>query len=377
MLHPKEIEKYSRQIQLDEVGKNGQEKLKRSRILVVGAGGLGCPVISYLAAAGIGKIGIIDSDVVEESNLQRQVLYDESDIGKNKSIVASEKISRLNSLISIKAFPERLVASNVEKLFGQFDIIVDCTDNFSTRYLISDACSLLNLPVVCGSIHRFQGQVSVFNYRSANVPMPGLRSLYPAPPGKILAPSCADAGVLGILPGLIGMLQANETLKMILGIGEILTGKVLCLDALSMTTGILTFERNEKYEMQAPGSMHELRSKNYSFDCNDQPSAKNISPGALKLLLDSPDDIQLIDVRNMNETATPSKFKTVKIPLPEIESRKSEIQTGKNVIFFCSTGKRSAAAVEILNSKHGFSNVYNLEGGLDAWIKVMGKTESE
>ena len=245
MLTEKEISRYSRHLLLPEIGHEGQQKLKNARVLVIGAGGLGCPVLMYLVAAGVGKIGIVDFDRVDETNLQRQVLFDVADIGSSKSEVAKHKLSGQNPLIEIESIQQRVTNQNAIGIFSGYDIVVDGTDNFSTRYLVNDACVLLDKTLVSGSIFKFQGQISVFNFKNEKGERgPTYRCLFPTPPpsGSIL--SCSETGVLGVLPGILGTLMANEVIKIIAGIGEVLSGKVLLIDALTMNFQTITIARS-------------------------------------------------------------------------------------------------------------------------------------
>ena len=234
------MNRYNRHIILSEIGQIGQDKLSNAKVLVVGAGGLGCPVLQYLAAAGIGTLGIIDFDVVEASNLQRQVLFGNSSLGQNKAEAAKIRLEDLNDTITINAYPFPLDHQNALDLFNQYDIIVDGSDNFETRYLVNDACILTNKPLVFGAIYKFEGQVSVFNYENG----PSYRCLFPNPPKKDSVPNCSEIGVLGVLPGIIGSMQANEVLKIILGIGNVLSGKLLCFNALTNQTSILKVKKS-------------------------------------------------------------------------------------------------------------------------------------
>lgn len=277
MLTNQEKARYSRHLALAEIGVNGQGKLKSATVLVVGAGGLGAPVLQYLAAAGVGTIGIIDDDFISESNLQRQVIYRESDFGKPKSIVASKHLKALNSYIRITAYTDRLKSINVVEIFRPYDIIVDCTDNFGTRYLINDACFLLKKPMIYGSIHKFQGQVSVFHYPTdANTSPPTYRCLYPSPPKPSTIQNCAEIGVLGVLPGIIGTMQANEAIKLITGIGDVLAGKLFVFDALTMKSTLVGFAKNPESDSLMPKTVEELESRNYIFDC-DLPSKPQVA----------------------------------------------------------------------------------------------------
>ncbi|NJM79126.1 MAG: HesA/MoeB/ThiF family protein [Flavobacterium sp.] len=258
------MNRYSRHIILSEIGSTGQEKLSKAKILVVGAGGLGCPILQYLVAAGIGTIGIIDFDTVEESNLQRQVLFGTSSIGKNKAIVAKKRLDDLNDTIKIVAYPEKLTSQNAIEIFKNYDVIVDGTDNFATRYLINDTCILTNKPMVFGAIHKFEGQVSVFNYENG----PSYRCLFPKEPQKNDVGNCTEIGVLGVLPGIIGTLQANEVLKIILGIGKIASGKLVHFNALTLETVTLKINKNEAAILKVINSKATFSTKFTNESCD-------------------------------------------------------------------------------------------------------------
>ena len=261
MLSKKEIQRYSKQLLIPEIGMKGQERLKNAKVLVIGAGGLGCPVLQYLAAAGIGKIGIVDFDIIDESNLQRQVLYTTQDVGKIKAVVASEKIALLNPLIDIKTWNCKLEPGNAIEIISGFDIVVDCTDNFETRYLINDACVLLNKPFVYGGIHKFEGQLSVFNYLTG----PTYRCAFPETHSEEIQLNCSITGVIGTLPGIVGTLQANEVIKIITGVGEVFSGKIMLFNALTLNFSEIKISRNEKSWGGIPASKEELINWNYSF----------------------------------------------------------------------------------------------------------------
>lgn len=236
------MSRYNRHIILPEIGKEGQDKISKAKVLVIGAGGLGCPIAQYLAAAGIGILGIIDFDVVDISNLQRQVLYGKSSLGKNKALAAKQRLEDLNDTITINAYAEKLTHKNAIELFSNYDIVVDGSDNFNTRYLVNDACIITNKPLVFGAIYKFEGQVSVFNYKNG----PSYRCLFPNPPEEGAVPNCSEIGVLGVLPGIIGTMQANEVLKMVLELGDVLSGKLLCYNALTLQNSILKIQRSEE-----------------------------------------------------------------------------------------------------------------------------------
>ena len=364
-MKPEELRRYSRHILLSEVGESGQEKISRSSVLVIGAGGLGCPVLQYLTAAGVGKIGIIDDDDVDESNLQRQVLFGVSSLGKNKAIAAKERLEDLNPLIEIQVYPERLTTENAIELFSEYDLVVDGTDNFATRYLVNDACVLTDTPLVYGSIYRFEGQVSVFNYKDG----PTYRCLFPDPPKPGSVPNCAQVGVLGVLPGLIGTHQANEALKIILGIGDILSGKLLMLDAKTSNTSILTIQRNESQVDRVVNKQDEFLTTDYEFWCNgsvDEKEIKEISAGELAERI-SKDELQIIDVREPHELPKFEELKADNFPLAKIGDHAHKINRDKPVIIYCQRGGRSITAIKKLKEEYGFNNLINLTGGITTW----------
>lgn len=268
MLSKEEISRYSKQLLLPEIGIKGQEKLKSARVLVIGAGGLGCPVLQYLAAAGVGTLGIVDFDVVDETNLQRQILYSTEDIGKSKVIVAANKISLLNPFIKIEVVNDKLETGNIFEIIADYGVAVDCSDNFETRYLINDACVLLNKPFVYGGIHKFEGQLSVFNYKSSDGNYGATyRCAFPEPHSEETILNCSLTGVLGTLPGIIGTLQANEVIKMITGIGEVCSEKIVLINALSLNFSEMKIKRNENVWNNIPKTKEELKNKDYSLAC--------------------------------------------------------------------------------------------------------------
>ncbi|MGC8654267.1 MAG: molybdopterin-synthase adenylyltransferase MoeB [Candidatus Kryptoniota bacterium] len=379
-LSKEEILRYSRHLLIPEVGINGQKKLKAARVLMIGAGGLGSPVGLYLAAAGVGKIGIVDFDVVDLTNLQRQVLHSTSDIGRSKLESARETLSAINPNVEIETYEEQLSSFNALKLFEGYDIIVDGTDNFPTRYLINDACVLLGKPNVYGSILRFDGQVSVFcatgKYLSGKEEKRGpcYRCLYPSPPPPGLVPSCAEGGVLGVLPGIIGSLQALEVIKLILGEGEPLIGRLVLFDALKFKFRELKLRRNPECPVCGDSPViHELI--DYEEFCGvphtvqKEESVDNdtgITVYQLKERLDRGDDIFILDVRE------PHEYEIVNIggyliPLSELSKRVNELDPSKEIVVYCKMGARSAKAAEFLR-KRGFSRVKNLIGGIDEWV---------
>lgn len=349
-----EKSRYHRHLILPNFGIEGQLKLKAARVLVVGAGGLGCPVLQYLVAAGVGNIGIMDFDVVDESNLQRQILYSVDDIGEAKVTVAKRKLSALNPHINITIFQEQLTRDNIERIFENFDIIADGTDNFDTRYLINDACVLFDKINVFGSIFRFEGQVSVFNcLQNDGIRSTNYRDLFPEPPEAGLIPNCAEGGVLGVLPGIIGSMQANEVIKVITGIGEPLVNRFYIFDALDLFAQTLKIKKNPNVNItELPESTN--------VTCETLVST--ISAKAVKKMLREKIDFQLIDVREPKEYDAKNIGGEL-IPLGMILENQDKISRDKQVIIHCQSGKRSQKAIELLQ-KIGFDNLWNLEGGI-------------
>ncbi|MBJ7880409.1 HesA/MoeB/ThiF family protein [Gelidibacter salicanalis] len=357
------MSRYSRHIVLDEIGQAGQDKISAAKVLVIGAGGLGCPVLQYLVAAGIGKIGVVDYDTVDESNLQRQVLYNTASIGQKKVIAAKERLQQLNPTITIETYPEKLVSENVIEIFKDYDIIVDGTDNFSTRYLINDAAIILDKPLVYGAIFKFEGQVTVFNYKGG----PSYRCLFPTPPQKGSVPNCSEIGVLGVLPGIIGTMQANEVLKIILGIGTPLSGKLYCFNTLtnqSMTIGI---NREEP-------TIAMVKQRGLNFENIEETTfcSNNAFEIGIESII-SEDDIQFIDVRGLSEMPRIEREDILEIPLPQLTKRLELISRKKKIIIFCKSGIRSAQAVAILKEQN-ITNCWSLKDGVSAFTKALSKT---
>ena len=351
-LSKEELKQYSRHLLLDKVGDEGQMRLKNAKVLVIGAGGLGCPILQYLTAAGIGNIGIIDLDVVDQSNLQRQVLYDHSDIGKNKAKTAAIKLAKLNPYIKIEAYDYALSKKNALDLFTGYDIIVDGSDNFPTRYLVNDACILTDKPLVFGSIFKFEGQVSVFNYKGG----PTYRCLFPTPPKEGEVPNCSEIGVLGVLPGIIGTFQANEVIKLVCGIGEPLSGKLLTLDALSLQQHVFNVSRN-------PDINIDKLLDDYEFFCGIDSSIKEMDYSEY---LTKSDNLQLVDVRSYSEREE-QNIGGIHIPLDELENRFEELRgIEKPLLVYCKSGQRSKKAIGSLKNFFTEKNFYNLKGGLTA-----------
>lgn len=374
MLNKEEISRYSRHLLLPEIGISGQEKLKAAKVLVIGAGGLGCPALQYLAAAGVGEIGIIDFDKVDISNLQRQILYNVEDVGKYKAEISATKLSKQNPLVSFKVFNSALDTKNALQIISDFDIVIDGTDNFTTRYLVNDACVILNKPLIYGSIYRFEGQVSVFNYSSVpNTKSPTYRCLFPVPPSPESSPNCSEIGVLGVLPGIIGTLQATETIKLITGIGEILSGRLLLINALSMEFITVSLEYNKESNKNAPQNRDEFLKTDYPLFCGqaqNTESVKSISASELLLLLKNKDNLQLLDVRENGELPIITELIDLQIPLSEVENGGDKISKDKKVIVFCKSGGRSRKAISLLEKKYNLNNLYNLEGGVLKFLET-------
>ena len=344
--------RYNRHIILSEIGKIGQNKLNQAKVLVIGAGGLGCPVLQYLAAAGIGNIGIIDFDVVDISNLQRQILYGTSTLGKNKAEAAKARLEDLNSDISIVAYPEKLTHKNALDLFKLYDIIVDGSDNFETRYLVNDACIIANKPLVFGAIYKFEGHISVFNYKNG----PSYRCLFPEAPTKGSAPNCSEIGVLGVLPGIIGTMQANEVLKIILELGNSLSGKLFCYNALTLENTTLTIKRSENTIQSVLNDKENFHLKTIDLNCEIEVILISMES------VISENNIQLIDVREEHEEPKIDNFPVTHIPLSKLESHLDKIDQAKKKALFCQSGMRSKRAVELLQ-EHNILNCYSITEG--------------
>ncbi|WET02003.1 HesA/MoeB/ThiF family protein [Flavobacterium sp. YJ01] len=343
----KESTRYNRQIILPEIGEEGQYKLSKSKVLVIGAGGLGAAILPYLAAAGVGEIGIIDHDTIEISNLHRQVIYRTSAVGKSKAEQAKIMISELNPDIKVTAFTEKLSGKNAIALFEKYDIIVDATDSISIKYLINDACLLTNKPMVYGSIFRFQGQVSVFNYQNG----PTYRCLYPDENQNLL--NCEDAGVIGITVGIIGMFQANEVIKIILEIGEVLNGKILIYNILN--------NEQQKYDFEKTSNL-QIISEDFERKYNsDENQAQEINFDSVLDEIEN-DEVLFLDVRNRDESPKISLKNQIQIPLMHLEKEIEKLNKNQTIYIFCQSGIRSKIAIEVLQ-KNKFKNVKSIAGG--------------
>lgn len=352
---------YSRHLLLDEVGTEGQLKLKQSKVICIGAGGLGCPALLYLAAMGIGQIGIVDDDAIDLSNLHRQILYTIDDVGKKKAESAKQRLSRANPFIEIVAIDTRASSENILSLLAGYDAVLDCSDNFATRYLVNDACFHLRIPLVFGAISKFSGMCSVF----CSPEGPCYRCLYPEPPQPGMILDCAEAGVLGVLPGLVGTLQAVEAAKLILGIGASLKGWLLRVDALTSHFAKYAIPVNPECILCSKKQPFEQLSRPIE-SCNTQTQAvRKISAAKLKELLKR-QDVFLLDVRNPDEYAA-FNIGGYLIPLQELAGRKEEIPSDKLIVAVCRSGVRSVSAIKMLQ-EHTDAEMMSLEGGLAAWL---------
>jgi adenylyltransferase/sulfurtransferase len=376
-LSHEEVQRYSRHLIMPEVGMAGQKKIKAASILLIGAGGLGSPLAMYLAAAGVGRLGLVDYDVVDYTNLQRQIVHGTSDVGRLKLESARDRILDINPHVRVDTYEVPLTSENALQILEPYDIIIDGTDNFPTRYLTNDACVLLGKPNVYGSIFRFEGQASVFYAQEG----PCYRCLFPEPPPPGLVPSCAEGGVLGILPGTIGVIQATEAIKLILGQGEPLIGRLLLYDALDMTFDEVRLRKNPDcpvcgtdptltelidYEQfcGVPAHDHSL----YLADQVEGIGVPQITPLELKMRLNQGDDLIIVDVREAHEwdISNLESLGAILIPQGQVIERMGELDTAREIIVQCRTGARSAAVVSELQ-KHGFKKLFNLDGGINRW----------
>jgi molybdopterin/thiamine biosynthesis adenylyltransferase/rhodanese-related sulfurtransferase len=367
-LTSEQLHRYSRHLLLPEVGVEGQRKLRQAKVLLVGAGGLGSPTALYLAAAGVGELGLVDFDTVDASNLQRQVLYGTKDLGRPKLEAAQERLQDLNPDVHVTAFAEPLSSENAFRVLAPYDIVVDGTDNFPTRYLVNDACVLLGKPNVYGSIYRFEGQATVFDARRG----PCYRCLYPEPPPPGLVPSCAEGGVLGVLPGLIGVVQAIETVKLVIGQGEPLIGRLLLFDALAMAFREVRLAKSPDCDLCGPRATQKGLI-DYPAFCG-VPSATptsglpEVTARELSIELATDHPPYLLDVREPEEWEIAHLPDAHLIPQDELPQRVTEIAGAREVVVYCKSGARSAAATRLLLGL-GFGRIRNLTGGIDAWAR--------
>lgn len=364
-LTKEEILRYQRHLTLPGFGEAAQLRLKSARVLMIGAGGLGCPVLQYLAAAGVGTLGIVDDDVVSGSNLQRQILFTDADVGQPKAVAAAARLKAMNPMVNCEVHAKRLTVDNALDLVGAYDLVIDGSDNFATRYLVNDACVLAGKPLVYGALYTFQGQASVFNYKGG----PTYRCLFPEPPDPKDAPNCAEIGVLGVLPGLIGVIQATEAIKVLCGIGQPLSGRLMLFDALEMRQQIVRFER-----VPALAEVTELRAIQYA--CAAEPthageSDDEMSVEALETRLGGDAPLQVIDVREDWERAL-CRIDSVHMPLGalvqgQVDVAELGLRPELPTCVYCKAGVRSLHAMDILRAQYGFTNVKSLSGGILEW----------
>lgn len=358
-------ERYSRQLILEGFGNEAQEKLSRARVLVIGAGGLGCPILEYLAAAGIGTIGIADDDRVTYSNLNRQVLYGQKDIGKFKADLAKKALEVLNDEINVIAYTSRWNQDLCIEHFPNYDIIVDATDNFATRYLINDACVLLNKPLVFGAVSKYEGQVAVFNAHGSTRSV-NYRDLFPEPPKNDEVRSCSEAGVLGVVPGVIGIMQATEVIKLITGIGKSLSDRLSIYNALTQEIYSVELSRAEQGKASGPETLEQFRQLDYEWLCATE-SANEMT--AKEWLLNR-EEYLLIDIREPSELPRITQYDHLCIPMAELEQHMAELKD-RPIVFICQSGVRSKAAISRIETIN--ANVYSLKGGIDALFKEIQK----
>jgi len=353
---------------LPELGPEGQQKLKESSVVIIGAGGLGIPASVYLAAAGAGRIGVVDGDVVEKSNLHRQTIYTEEDVGRPKALVAAERLRGVNPYIAVEPHEFRLSSANALDILNEYDVVIDCTDNFPARYLINDACVLLGKPDVYASIFRFDGQASTFHSPKG----PCYRCLFPEPPPPDSVQDCAVAGVLGVLPGIMGSIQAVETMKLLIGLGDPLFGRLLLFNASDMTFNELRFKKN--LDCPVCGRKPTVKELiDYEEFCGVRrvaPTVEEVAPMELKEKIDAGERIVLLDVREPFEYAFCRIENSKLIPLGELKGRVGELDRSAETVVYCHTGVRSARAVDLLSSQ-GFRRVRNLKGGIKAWAEEV------
>jgi sulfur-carrier protein adenylyltransferase/sulfurtransferase len=375
-LTPDEIRRYSRHLIIPDVAMDGQKRLKNAKVLCVGAGGLGSPALMYLAAAGVGTLGIIDFDVVDESNLQRQVIHGQSDIGRSKAQSARDSVLEINPLVQVNLHEERLDSSNAMRIFAGYDLIVDGTDNFATRYLVNDACVLLGKPYVWGSIYRFDGQASVFWSEHG----PCYRCLYPEPPPPGMVPSCAEGGVLGVLCASVGSIQVTEAIKVLTGIGDPLVGRLMIYDALEMSYRSVKVRKDPECPLCGKNPTitelidYEAFCGTVSDEAQEAAAGSTITAAELKALMDSGDDFLLVDVREPAEWEIVRIPGAVLIPKGDLPGKLAELPQNKPVITYCKTGVRSAEALALLKNA-GFGDAKHVQGGVTAWATQVDKSQ--
>ena len=360
--------RYSRHLNLPHFGMETQERLKDSSVLVVGTGGLGAPLLQYLTAAGVGRIGVVDFDVVDDSNLQRQVLFDTTDLGKPKTTTAISKLSKQNPNVTFQEYNVALTSANALEIIRDYDVVADGTDNFPTRYLVNDACVFLGKTNVYASIFQFEGQVSVFNHKTADGFGPNYRDLYPTPPPPGMVPSCAEGGVLGVLPGIIGSIQASEVIKVLTGIGEPLAGRLFLFDALDFSTRILNIRKDPSNPISGdqPAITKLIDYEEFCGVNQRNSTIESITVEELKVWKDSYKEFTLIDVREAYEYEV-SNLGGKLIPESEVLSSLDQIPHDRPVVLHCKSGVRSTRVIQKMQDQHHYTNLLNLEGGIEAW----------
>lgn len=360
------VPRYQKQLLLPELGESGQARLAEARVLVVGAGGLGCPALLYLAAAGVGCIGIVDFDVVEESNLQRQILFQTADVGRPKVEVAAERLSALNPELQVEVFREAIGTGNALELIAGFDLVLDGSDNFPTRYLVNDACALLDKPLVYGSVYRFEGQVGVFNVAENGI-RTTYRDLFPEPPDPSEVADCNEAGVIGTVPGIIGTMQANEVIKIVTGAGKPLYNRLLTYHALHNSLHEIGILPHPEAALHAPNDAAEFRETDYDWFCHAASDAFSHLSAADFDAFRRAESPLLLDVRNPDETPRVTEFEHLCIPLSELGRNLHRIEKNRALVIFCQTGVRSITAANLIAGRLGHPRVYNLKGGIVQW----------
>ncbi|HRA71651.1 MAG TPA: HesA/MoeB/ThiF family protein, partial [Flavobacterium sp.] len=354
--------RYQRQIQLKEIGQMGQDKIAKAKVLIIGAGGLGSPALQYLVAAGVGTIGIVDFDIIEMSNLQRQILYTVDDIGQSKAITAAKKLEALNPEIKMESYNVQITNKNALEILENYDLIIDGSDNFATRYLINDACVLLDKPLIYGAVLRFEGQIGVFNLADETTKSKtNYRDLFQKPPDLASAISCNEVGVLGVIPGIIGTMQATEALKIITGIGKPLANKIISYNSLE--NSFYDFEIDTNPTLDFPKTKAEFLDYNYNWFCNSNLDVATLSVEEFENLRKQ-EKITIIDVRENGELPFVDEFSFILIPLSEFENRVTTIPTENTIVFFCKSGQRSLRAIKILKEKFPDCKAYRLAGGI-------------
>lgn len=359
-LSSEEIKRYSRHLALPDFDQSHQLKLKQARVLIIGAGGLGSPLLLYLTAAGVGTIGIVEGDKVDVSNLQRQILFRDRNKGKNKIDIAAEELKALNPSVKLELYKEFLTKENAIDIISQYDIVADGSDNFGTRYLVNDACVITGKILVYAAVFRYEGQVCILNAPDVNNERgPNYRNLFPEPPPAESIPNCAEGGVLGVLPGIIGSMQAAEVVKVITGLGKTLNGKLFIFDLHNFSSQTVDFSKMKPFAISQLGD--------YDIDCEIKTdSMKEVTVQELKEMMDNNEDVQIIDVREPYEYDI-ANIDAELIPLNEIPFSEDKISKEKKVVVHCRSGKRSAQAIKMLEQKYGYENLYNLQGGILAW----------